>query len=33
VELSHQDPALSQPEHRLLAQRVREFWGNQTDLS
>jgi len=33
VEIFEEDSALSQPEHRLLADRVREFWGSQTDLS
>ncbi|MGB9880506.1 MAG: hypothetical protein ACPLRM_07070 [Anaerolineae bacterium] len=32
-DLLRQDPDLSQPEHQLLAQRVREFWGRETDLS
>jgi ATP-dependent DNA helicase RecG len=31
--LFQDDPTLSQPEHQLLAQRVREFWGSRTDLS
>jgi len=33
LDLFREDPTLSQPEHQLLAQRVREFWGTQTDLS
>lgn len=33
LEIFEADPALSQPEHRLLADRVREFWGSQSDLS
>lgn len=32
-DLLRQDPTLSQPEHQLLAQRVREFWSGETDLS
>jgi ATP-dependent DNA helicase RecG len=32
-DLIRQDPELAQPEHRLLAQKVREFWGMETDLS
>jgi len=32
LDLSREDPALSRPEHQLLAQRVREFWGTETDL-
>jgi hypothetical protein len=27
------DPALTSPEHALLAARVREFWEPRTDLS
>lgn len=33
TELFQKDPALTQPEHQLLAERVREFWDMQTDLS
>jgi ATP-dependent DNA helicase RecG len=33
TELFQKDPALEHPEHELLAQRVREFWDMQTDLS
>ncbi len=33
TELFQRDPDLIQPEHQLLAQRVREFWDMQTDLS
>jgi len=33
LDLFQQDPTLTQPEHRLLAEKVREFWGAQTDLS
>jgi ATP-dependent DNA helicase RecG len=33
LELFDQDPMLTRPEHELLAQRVREFWGARTDLS
>jgi ATP-dependent DNA helicase RecG len=33
VDLFREDSTLSQPEHQLLAQRVREFWGTETDLS
>lgn len=32
-DLLRQDPGMAQPEHQLLAQRVREFWGRETDLS
>jgi ATP-dependent DNA helicase RecG len=32
LELFREDPTLSQPEHQLLAQKVREFWGTETDL-
>jgi ATP-dependent DNA helicase RecG len=32
-DLIAQDPGLRHPEHRLLAQKVREFWGMETDLS
>jgi len=27
------DPALSHPDHRLLARKVKEFWGGEGDLS
>jgi len=33
LNLFHEDSTLSRPEHQLLAQRVREFWGTATDLS
>jgi len=33
LDLFREDPAMSQPEHQLLAQKVREFWGAETDLS
>jgi ATP-dependent DNA helicase RecG len=33
LELFNRDPDLAQPEHQLLAQREREFWGVRTDLS
>jgi ATP-dependent DNA helicase RecG len=33
LDLSSQDPGLSQPVHHQLAQEVREFWGARTDLS
>jgi ATP-dependent DNA helicase RecG len=32
LDLFREDPTLSQPEHQLLAQKVREFWGTETDL-
>ena len=32
-ELLQEDPTLSLAEHQVLALRVREFWGTQTDLS
>jgi ATP-dependent DNA helicase RecG len=32
-DLFAQDPALAQPEHRTLAERVQQFWGTATDLS
>jgi len=32
-DLFAQDPALAQPEHRMLAERVQQFWGTATDLS
>jgi ATP-dependent DNA helicase RecG len=28
-----EDPALSHPDHRLLARKVHEFWGGEGDLS
>jgi ATP-dependent DNA helicase RecG len=28
-----EDPALSHPDHRLLARKVQEFWGGEGDLS
>jgi ATP-dependent DNA helicase RecG len=31
-DLFREDPTLSQPEHQLLARKVREFWGTETDL-
>jgi ATP-dependent DNA helicase RecG len=33
LELFGEDAELVQPEHRALAQKVREFWGVETDLS
>ncbi|MBM4432169.1 MAG: ATP-dependent DNA helicase RecG, partial [Chloroflexi bacterium] len=32
-DLIGQDPGLAQPGHQLLAQKVRKFWGLETDLS
>jgi ATP-dependent DNA helicase RecG len=33
LELFETDPGLARPEHQALAQKVREFWAAQTDLS
>jgi len=33
LDLFRDDPSLSQPEHQLLAEKVREFWRTETDLS
>ncbi len=32
-DLFERDPALAQPEHLALAERVQQFWGTATDLS
>jgi hypothetical protein len=32
-EIFERDPELNQPEHQLLAQRVKEFWKSTGDLS
>jgi ATP-dependent DNA helicase RecG len=31
--LFEEDPRLTHPDHRLLARKVREFWGGEGDLS
>ncbi len=33
LELFAEDPEFERPEHRALAQKVREFWGVESDLS
>jgi ATP-dependent DNA helicase RecG len=33
LQLFEEDPQLARPEHGALAQKVREFWGVETDLS
>jgi len=33
LDLFREDPTMSQPEHQLLAQKMRDFWGARIDLS